>query len=240
VGVWLYRNLGLVTIYNLERINTLIISDLHLGNISNPNEVINILHKYRFNRLILCGDIFDSLNFSRIRKPEWRLLGEIRKVSKRAEVEWVEGNHDIGIADVISHLVGSEVHMEYQWQIGDKKFLAIHGHQFDNLFWVSPKMSKIGSFFYRLLTHLPWGKSLTKLIFGAEQSFSRSSERIKERAVHHAKHLGVNCVICGHTHKAERKFVDKIEYVNAGGWTERPFSYVVIHPDGIVSLKFYT
>jgi len=63
----------------------------------------------RFHRLILLGDIFADLNFARLTKDHWKFLGYIRKLSnpkRNVEVVWVEGNHDHGLANIMSHLVG--------------------------------------------------------------------------------------------------------------------------------------
>ncbi len=48
------------------------------------------------------------------------------------EVVWVEGNHDYGLAQMMSHLVGVPVYQEYLWESEGERYLAIHGHQFDN------------------------------------------------------------------------------------------------------------
>ncbi|MCY7360682.1 MAG: metallophosphoesterase, partial [Ignavibacteria bacterium] len=89
------------------QIDTLIISDIHLGSkASRPLQVKEMLESYRFKRLILLGDIFDDLNFTRLNKEHWNLLSYIRKLSnpeKNIEVVWVEGNHDEGLIDIMSH-----------------------------------------------------------------------------------------------------------------------------------------
>ncbi len=99
--------------------DTLILSDLHLGSeVSRAEEATRMLRENRFRRLILLGDIFSDLNFRRLTKAHWKFLGYIRKLSnpKRGiEVVWVEGNHDQGLVDVMSHLVGVKAYQEYSW-----------------------------------------------------------------------------------------------------------------------------
>ena len=87
--------------------DTLILSDLHLGSdMSRADEARRMLRQRRFRRLILLGDIFSDLNFGRLTKQHWRFLSYIRKLSnpkRQVEVVWVEGNHDHGLTDVMSH-----------------------------------------------------------------------------------------------------------------------------------------
>src|SRR5689334_14322978 len=117
--------------------DTVILSDLHLGSdTSRAREALRVLRSLSFRRLVLLGDIFCDLNFGRLKKHHWEFLSYIRKLSnpKRGiEVAWVEGNHDQGLTEVMSHLVGIKVHREYSWHENGVKYLAVHGHQFDRL-----------------------------------------------------------------------------------------------------------
>ncbi len=63
-------------------VNTIIVSDIHLGSeVARPKVVKEMLQSYKFQRLILLGDIFDDLNFKRLKKEHWSLLSYIRKLS---------------------------------------------------------------------------------------------------------------------------------------------------------------
>src|SRR6516225_4446687 len=108
--------------------DTLIISDLHLGsNVSRAADALDLLHSVDFGRLVLLGDIFADLNFRRLTKEHWKFLGHIRKLSNPkhdVEVVWVEGNHDHGLTDVMSHLVGVSVYQQYEWEYLGKRHLA--------------------------------------------------------------------------------------------------------------------
>src|SRR5262249_4070873 len=120
---------------NMIFADTIIVSDLHLGSeVSRACSALRMLKSASCNRLILLGDIFSDLNFRRLKKEHWRFLGYIRKLSnpkREIEVVWVEGNHDRGLAQVMSHLVGIRVNQEYAWEFCGVRHLAIHGHQFD-------------------------------------------------------------------------------------------------------------
>ena len=101
--------------------DTLILSDLHLGaDMSRARDALRILRQLRYRRLILNGDIFADLNFARLKKEHWKFLGYIRKLSnpkRKVEVVWVEGNHDHGLVQIMSHLVGIRAYQEHTWGI---------------------------------------------------------------------------------------------------------------------------
>src|SRR5438045_1071016 len=149
--------------------DTIIISDLHLGSeVSRASEALRMLKSASFRRLILLGDIFADLNFGRLKKEHWQFLGAIRKLSnpkRQVEVVWVEGNHDLGLTNVMSHLVGVRVFQEYAWKYAGLTHLAIHGHQFDGFAVNSSSLSNLGTRFYLLLQRLDFrDKPLTRLI----------------------------------------------------------------------------
>src|SRR6202521_5882282 len=100
-------------------LDTVIISDLHLGSeVSRAGEALQFLQSIQFKRLILLGDIFADLNFARLTKEHWKFLSYIRKLSnpkRKIEVVWVEGNHDHGLTNIMSHLVGVRVFQDYTW-----------------------------------------------------------------------------------------------------------------------------
>ena len=78
--------------------NTLIVSDIHLSsNYSRIDELLFILHSWKYDRLILLGDIFESLNLKRFSASQLEFVSLIRNLTSDTEVIWVEGNHDEGI-----------------------------------------------------------------------------------------------------------------------------------------------
>jgi metallophosphoesterase superfamily enzyme len=132
--------------------DTLILSDLHLGSrISRAQAAMRMLKETSFRRLVLLGDIFSDLNFGRLTKDHWKFLGYIRKLSnpkRKIEVVWVEGNHDQGLTNVMSHLVGVKVYQEYVWEFEGRRHLAVHGHQFDRFAINNVLLSNLGSFLH--------------------------------------------------------------------------------------------
>src|SRR6185437_9056133 len=101
---------------------TTIISDIHLGSDCCQAKMLEAFLENiesRSTRLILNGDVFDSMDFRRLEKHHWRILSRLRKISDKMEVVWVVGNHD-GPAEVISHLLGLTVVNNYEFVSGGK------------------------------------------------------------------------------------------------------------------------
>ena len=203
---------------------TLIISDVHLGSpVSKAADLLHLLQNSQFKRLILLGDIFQDLNFSRLTKDHWRLISYIRKLSnpKRGiEVVWVEGNHDAGITEVMEHLIGVRVYQEYTWEWQGKKCLAIHGHQYDKL-WAKgvPFLGRIFTPIYLWLQHVDFLKKwLPRLLDKLHTHWERLDIAVAKGALKHAVHVGADFVFCGHTHLAMHEWGDGVEYWNAGDW----------------------
>ncbi|HEV2699813.1 MAG TPA: UDP-2,3-diacylglucosamine diphosphatase [Terriglobales bacterium] len=218
--------------------DTIIISDLHLGSeVSRASEALRMLKSASFNRLILLGDIFSDLNFGRLKKEHWQFLGYIRKLSnpkRQIEVVWVEGNHDHGLSDVMSHLVGIRVYDEYVWDFNGKRHLAVHGHQFDRFLTRNRVLSSFLSALHLGLQKMSFGK---KRMIGFLERFDtawlRLSSKVARGALAHARSLGAERVFCGHTHEALSLQRDGVEYYNSGSWTQEVPTYIAVDQQGV-------
>src|SRR6202050_2550923 len=178
---------------DLPGYNTLILSDLHLGaETSHAREATRVLKENVFRRLILLGDIFADLNFARLTKDHWKFLGYIRKLSnpkRKVEVVWVEGNHDHGLTDIMSHLVGVQVYQEYEWNYGGLRHIAIHGHQFDGFQVNRVRLSRLGTSLYLQLQKLDFKrKPIARLIDRLNTRWLRMSTKVATGAIAHAQH----------------------------------------------------
>jgi len=223
--------------------NTVIISDVHLGSkMSRAEAVLHVLKTTSFDRLILLGDIFSDLNFRRLKKEHWQFLSYIRKLSnpkRGVEVVWVEGNHDYGLAELMSHLVGIEVYQEYAWEYRGIKHLAIHGHQFD-LFVVSNRfLSGLLTAFHLALQKFSFGEQrLVRFIDRFDTKWLRLSSKVRDGALAHARTKNVQRVFCGHTHEALHVEQDGIEYFNSGSWTQPVANYITIDETGVAIREY--
>jgi UDP-2,3-diacylglucosamine pyrophosphatase LpxH len=218
--------------------DTLILSDVHLGSdTSRAREATRMLKENRFRRLILLGDIFADLNFRRLTKEHWKFLGFIRKLSnpkRNLEVVWVEGNHDQGLADIMSHLVGVRVYQEYVWEYAGMRHLAIHGHQFDRLLANNLRLNYFGTLLYLLLQKLDLkGKPVARFIDRINTRWLRMSHKVALGALFHGRLHKADRIFCGHTHQAMHQEKDGIHYFNVGGWVDERLTYITIDVVGV-------
>ncbi len=225
-----------------ESVDTLIVSDIHLGSrVARPKAVRRLLERFEFKRLILLGDIFDDLNFTRLKKDHWNLLSQIRKLSnpeRKIEVVWVEGNHDEGLAEIMSLMMGIKVYDEYCWETSGKKFLAIHGHQFDKFLTENVVISNVSSFVYDKVQRLDnESQSISRFIKRKSKGWLRLSNKVASEAMEYGRLKGADAVVCGHTHLSMSKESDDITYYNTGCWTDVPSTFIAIDNSGNVSIK---
>jgi UDP-2,3-diacylglucosamine pyrophosphatase LpxH len=218
--------------------DTIILSDLHLGSeVSRAKSALRLLKSASFNRLILLGDIFSDLNFRRLKKEHWQFLGYIRKLSnpkREVEVVWVEGNHDHGLSQVMSHLVGIRVYQEYAWEFAGIRHLAIHGHQFDQFVSGNRLVSGFLSALHLAMQKMSFGKKrLTGFIERFDTVWLRLSAKVAGGALAHAKSRNAQRVFCGHTHEALSLKREGVEYYNSGSWTQDSATYIAVDQSGV-------
>lgn len=216
-----------------KHVETMIVSDVHLGSeISRASDLLAMLKSHTFHRLILLGDIFSDLNFKRLTKDHWELLSHIRRLSnpkRRVETVWVEGNHDQGLSNVMSHLVGVRVFEDYRWKSAGKEYLAIHGHQFDRFLFDDPLISDAASFAFKCIQRCDLGKQrFSRSLDRLSTSWLRMTPRVAAGALRLAAERGANYVFCGHTHFAMHQESGGIHYYNAGAWIHSPATYITI------------
>jgi len=223
---------------DLHSYNTLILSDLHLGaETCHAREATRVLKQSRFQRLILLGDIFADLNFARLTKEHWKFLGYIRKLSnpkRRIEVVWVEGNHDHGLANIMSHLVGVRVYEHYTWEYQGLRHIAIHGHQFDGFQVNRLRLNRWGTSLYLTLQKVDFkSKPIARLIDRLNTRWLRMSPKVAAGAIAYAQHHRADRIFCGHTHEALQLQREGINYYNTGGWVDSRMTYLTIDESGV-------
>src|SRR5229473_229230 len=224
-------------------LDTVIISDLHLGSeVSRAGDALQFLQTVQFKRLILLGDIFSDLNFRRLTKEHWKFLSYIRKLSNPrhgVEVVWVEGNHDHGLAQVMSHLVGVPVYQQYVWGHAGKRHLAIHGHQFDRFVINNFLLSEIGQLLYIYLQKFDLkNKRFARYLDRLNTRWLRLSAQVAQGALSHGKQADAERIFCGHTHAPLSTERDGVEYYNSGAWVDLRCTYITVGQEG-VSIREY-
>lgn len=222
--------------------NTVIISDLHLGSkVTRAHALLHFLETVQFKRLIINGDVFDSINMKRLNRHHWKILSLLRKLTDKeneTEVIWIRGNHD-GYSDLISQLLGIQFYEEYIFNWNNKRVLVFHGDIFDKFITNYPLITDIADFLYRTIIYLdPATKKIGRWIKRNSKTFIRNTEKVRKGAVQYAKHRQADIVICGHTHYMESTVDDKIQYLNPGSWTDSPTHFVGITEDQIQVVKY--
>jgi UDP-2,3-diacylglucosamine pyrophosphatase LpxH len=218
-------------------VDTLILSDVHLGSeTSRAREATELLESMRFRRLILLGDIFSDLNFRRLQQHHWEFLSLVRKLSnpkRRIEVVWVEGNHDLGLSDVMSHMMGVRVYQEYAWTHEGASYLAIHGHQFDRFVVNNAVLSRVGEWFYLNIQKVDRnGNPIACWLDRLNSRWLRLTSKVSAGALAYARNKGAGVVFCGHTHHSHEASAHGVRYFNTGAWTHEQLTYVLIDERG--------
>ena len=221
------RNMKKV-INNKKSVDTLVISDIHLGlELCRHEKVLKVLKEYDFKKLVLNGDIFDGLNFKRLHTGHWEILSRIREISRDKEVIWIVGNHDSQVAE-LSRLIGVKMRKEHLWEERNKKFCAIHGHQFDRFKHRNIILSGIAIFLYEtVLKHEKSGR-ISHFFRDRSRRWLRLSDEVAKGAFGLAKWRKADIVICGHTHKPMREEKEGILYLNSGCFVDDPCSYIIV------------
>jgi UDP-2,3-diacylglucosamine pyrophosphatase LpxH len=227
-----------------EPMDALIISDLHLGSENcQAKALVELLEQVLEGRrqtpkLIINGDVFDSIDFRRLKKSHWKVLSLIRHLSDKIEVIWIAGNHD-GSADIVSHLLGVSVHEEYVLSSGGRRVLAIHGHAFDDFIDEHPLLTWFADCIYAGLQKLDRTHYVARLAKRSSKTFLHCVDKIEKGAVQRARQRRCDMVVCGHTHHGIAKRAQEIPYFNSGCWTERHLMTYLTVASGRVELHTF-
>ena len=242
---------------NLDKIlhfKTIWMSDLHLGTKGCQAQLILEFIKYtRSDKLYLIGDIIDG--WALRKKWYWPQTHNdivqkiLRKARHGTKVYYVAGNHDELLRKFIPvnfgkvQIVNQIIHTTET----KKKYLVIHGDQFDGVMQYARWLSKLGSVAYEWLITINRYINYFRKKLGKEYwSFSKFLKFKVKNAVNfmsnyevlisnYAKKRKVDGVICGHIHHAVSKHTMGIHYINDGDWVES-CTALVEHFDGGLEL----
>ncbi|MGC8625748.1 MAG: UDP-2,3-diacylglucosamine diphosphatase, partial [Phycisphaerae bacterium] len=188
-------------------------------------------------RLIINGDVFDSIDFRRLKKTHWKVLSMIRHISDKMEVIWTCGNHD-GPAEIISHLLGVQVRNEYIFTSAKRRMLVLHGHIFDDFIDDHPMITWMGDSIYSILQRLDRRHYIARLAKARSKVFLHCLEKVQHRSIAYARRLRCDTVICGHTHHSAAAREQDVEYFNSGCWTELPPTWLAVDGGNVVVCRY--
>jgi UDP-2,3-diacylglucosamine pyrophosphatase LpxH len=239
----------------MEKIKSLFISDLHLGN---PNsqayKVLELFKEYEFENLFIVGDFIDMTYMKRKfywNKDHLNIIQKIMKFSrKKVNVIYIIGNHDKYVRHLIEdgniNLGNILICDEYIYEtIQGEKIYITHGDQFDGfilihpfLYWLgdntyelSIKINKIYNFFRKLFGCDYWSLSqyLKTKVKNAVQ-FILEYEKWAELKI---KEKDCNSILMGHTHSPK---IENGKYYNTGDFVEN-CSYIIENLNGIITIN---
>jgi UDP-2,3-diacylglucosamine pyrophosphatase LpxH len=240
--------------YPATSVRTIWISDTHLGfGGAQAQALLDFLRGMRCERLYLVGDIIDFWALKR--KRHWpqshnNLMRTVLGMAKHdTRVVYIPGNHDDAIRHYDGLTLGNiEIHDRIIHESPDgRRFVTLHGDQFDSAVISSRLLGLVGSRAYAGLLNLNrlvnWGRGCLgmeywSLAAAAKQKVKKAATYIAnfERAVaYEAQHQGVDGLICGHIHRAELTWLDGVIYINCGDWVESATA-LIEHHDGSLEL----
>lgn len=237
---------------------TVWLSDIHLGNKDCKAEyLLDFLETNTFETLYLVGDIIDMWAMSRqFRWPEThnQVLHKLMALSHNGcKIIYLPGNHDEPLQKYDGMAFGDvDVKREYVHESADgKRYLVLHGDQFDEEVCFGPIQAWIGDKGYDLLLFLnrwynryqAWrGRSYWSLAGYIKQRIdgaNKAIERYRKACCKRAANMGLDGVICGHIHHPEIVDVEGTVYHNDGDWIEN-CSALTEAQDGTMSLVYWT
>ncbi|MEW8231558.1 MAG: UDP-2,3-diacylglucosamine diphosphatase [Candidatus Thiodiazotropha endolucinida] len=233
---------------------SLFISDTHLGlRASRTEYLLDFLKHTDSDNLYLVGDIID---FWKMRSGwYWPAINNeiiqqiIAKAKRGTRVVYVPGNHDELLRDYLNfHLSGIEIRKEVIHTTQDnRRFLILHGDEFDGVVLNNKWLAHLGSDAYDLLLWLNrwFNVARRRLGFGYWSLSAYLKNQVKEavkyignfeQAVIHTVHeRNLDGVICGHIHHAVISDIAGLTYANCGDWVES-CTALAEEPDGSLKL----
>jgi UDP-2,3-diacylglucosamine pyrophosphatase LpxH len=149
-------------------------------------------------------------------------------------VVYVPGNHDEDFRALAGAKLGPiEIEQQLVHATADgKRFLVLHGDEFDGVLKCGALAAVVGHIGYRLLLALNHLNHAVNEILGRPYwslaqhvktrvgSAVRYVSRFQNACINAAREADVDGIICGHIHKADISERDGLMYCNDGDWVE--------------------
>jgi UDP-2,3-diacylglucosamine pyrophosphatase LpxH len=214
---------------------------------------MDFLRRTESDYLYLVGDIIDLW---RMRKSwHWRQIHNdviqkvLRKARKGTRVIYIPGNHDEYFRDLGRRRFGRVAVLPEAYHVtaDGRRFLVLHGDQFDGIVKHAKWLALVGDGAYNLALSMNiWfnyarrklGFSYWSLSAYLKHKVKNAVEyisRFEEAVVAEARRRGADGVIAGHIHTAEIREISGILYCNDGDWVES-CTALVEHNDGTLEV----
>lgn len=233
-----------------KQYRALFISDVHLGSKAAQAEyLLDFLRVHDAKTIYLVGDIVDGWRLRRAwHWPQSHndvVQKLLRKARKGTKIHYIAGNHDEFLRGFQgTHFGGIEVldSVVHESATG-KKYLVIHGDQFDVVVNHYRIIAYLGDWAYdtaisinsimngiRRWLGLPYWSFSSWAKFRVKKAVNFIS-RFQTVVAAETRRIGADGVICGHIHHATIEHLDGVEYMNTGDWVES-CTALAEHDDG--------
>ena len=226
------------------------ISDIHLGTKGCQAEyLLDFLRVVECDDLYLVGDIIDIWRLKRAWYWEQAQNDVIQKLLRKARkgtrVHLISGNHDEKLRDFGRHEFGNvDLVEEAVHEAADgKRYLVLHGDQFDAVVRHQRWLAHLGDDAYQLLLSVnqivnrvrrglgfPYW-SLAAFLKNQTKNAVSYISNFEQLLSAEAKRRGFDGVICGHIHHAALRTINGVLYCNDGDWVES-CTALAEHSDG--------
>ena len=220
------------------RYRTLFISDVHLGcRYAQAERFMTFLESVNPERLYIVGDFIDGWRLTK--RWHWQRVYVrifqrlVQLASQGTQIFYAPGNHDEFLRDYLYDFGLVTVADQFIHTTADgRRFVVLHGDQFDDVERRAKWLSVLGAFGYDQLVRanvlinqgrrcfrLEECRFSTNVKIWAKQAVQFISD-FEDRLVCHAKDLECDGVICGHIHVPRIDHFGDLTYCNTGDWVE--------------------
>jgi UDP-2,3-diacylglucosamine pyrophosphatase LpxH len=223
----------------MKKYRAVFISDVHLGTkMSQPHLLLDFFKTFECDHLYLVGDLIDgwymSKNFFWPQDHNDVVQKLLRRARKNTHVTYIPGNHDEFLRSFCDHEFGnvSLLRQDTYTALNGKKYLIMHGDEFDAVIQNAKWLAHLGSWAYdvsiafnvfvarvRKWFGLPYWSLSAWLKYKVKEAVNFIGS-FEENLASYAKTKGCDGVICGHIHHANMRMIEDVEYMNCGDWVE--------------------
>lgn len=239
----------------MQKYRTLFLSDIHLGSRAcQAEQLLEFLRTHPAQKTYLVGDIVDFWAMSRgicWNSAQNTVVQKFLRRARRGErIILVPGNHDEALREYTGtnfggiELVAEDVHITAD----GRRFLVIHGDEFDQVTRYHRWVAVLGDMAYDLLVRaniwLSWlRRSLGIAGYWSLAGYAKRKVKtavnfvfdFEDSVIRAARERNLDGVICGHIHWAAMRQIDGLTYINCGDWVDS-CTAIVEHLDGQLEL----
>lgn len=240
----------------MQQVRSIFLSDIHLGTKAcQASHLLDFLKEYTSEHVFLLGDIVDLWAMKRggvYWSPAQNTF--VQKMLRRSrhgeKVIFIPGNHDEAMREYVGSTFGDVkvLHEHIHTAADGRRYLLIHGDEFDQVTLHHKWVAILGDMAYNLLVnlniYLSWLRRTLK-ISGYWSLAGYAKRKVKtavnfifdfeDSVIRHARERDLDGAICGHIHWPMIKQVEGMTYINCGDWVDS-CTAIIEHMNGRMEL----